>query len=489
MAPTAFPSAAFPMKDSMSSRMAYLDCPTGIAGDMCLGAIVDAGMPLAVLTEQLSRLGLNEEYRLVAQTVQRQSQVATLVRVQLTNATPSPSDSVGSPAGHGHDSTRQRRQDPDDEHVHGHGHEHTHDRAPLPHHASGHSHSRHLPEIEALIETAQLTHRAKTWSLAIFRRLAAAEAAVHGIPPEQVHFHEVGATDAIVDIVGTCIGLDWLGIEQIYCSALPVGGGTVMAAHGRLPVPAPAVLRLLTQARVQVYSNGIDKELVTPTGAAISTTLAESFGPPPSMVLTHLGHGAGGRDLPIANVLRLWIGQAPNRLAPANVQADRPVPAPLPASPPAAETPSTEAVVELQTQVDDLTPQAVGYLYEPLFEAGALDVFTQSVGMKKNRPGLLLTVICRPEQAQSCTDILFRETTTLGVRQIRQQRQYLHREYQRVSTPYGEVQIKVARAYPGGPMINLHPEYEDCARCAKAKGVAWKQVHQGAIAQAIQQLT
>ncbi|MEO1590311.1 MAG: LarC family nickel insertion protein, partial [Cyanobacteria bacterium J06632_22] len=281
---------------SATGKMAYLDCPSGIAGDMCLGAIVDAGMPLATLIERLAQLGLSHEYRLVEHRVQRQSQIATQVQVQLVatqETPPSHQDHRASEHppvdlrtdkpdhhGHEHDGPHHHEHHGHDHHGHDHHKHHGHDHHE--HHHSESFQSRRLPEIETIIRNAQLTPRATAWSLAVFRRLAEAEAAVHGIPPEQVHFHEVGATDAIVDIVGTCIGLDWLGIDQVYCSALPVGGGTVMAAHGRLPVPAPAVLRLLTQAQAPVYSNGIETELVTPTGAAIATTLSTRFGAPPA---------------------------------------------------------------------------------------------------------------------------------------------------------------------------------------------------------------
>ncbi|MEM9903795.1 MAG: nickel pincer cofactor biosynthesis protein LarC, partial [Cyanobacteria bacterium P01_D01_bin.44] len=209
-------------------KIAYLDCPSGISGDMCLGALLDAGLPVAALETGLANLGLSAEYTLAIASVQRCGQAATQLTVELLTKT----------------------------------------------------HPRHLPEIEQLILKGALPEQVTNWSLAIFHKLAAAEAAVHGIPPEQVHFHEVGATDAIVDIVGTCLGLNWLGVEAIYCSALPTGGGTVWAAHGQLPVPAPAVLKLMTLAQVPIYSNGIEKELVTPTGAAIATTLAQQFGPP-----------------------------------------------------------------------------------------------------------------------------------------------------------------------------------------------------------------
>ncbi|ESA38900.1 tigr00299 family protein, partial [Leptolyngbya sp. Heron Island J] len=242
------------------AKIAYFDCPTGIAGNMCLGAILTAGMPLDQLLTQLAGLGLEAEYEFTVAQVRRQEQAATAVTINLSNTV------------------------------------HTH---------------RHLPEIEQLIREGNLPTRVVDWSLAIFQELAAAEAAVHGIPAEQVHFHEVGATDALVDVVGTCLGLHWLGVDRIICSPLPVGGGTVKAAHGRLPVPAPAVLELFRRAQVPIYSNGIDRELVTPTGAAIATTLCDRFGPPPAMTLQQVGLGAGSHDLPIPNILRLWIGTSP----------------------------------------------------------------------------------------------------------------------------------------------------------------------------------
>ncbi|MGB8698365.1 MAG: nickel pincer cofactor biosynthesis protein LarC, partial [Thermosynechococcaceae cyanobacterium] len=338
------------------AKIAYFECPTGIAGNMCLGALLDAGVPLAHLQTTLEALGLSHEYAIQVETVQRQGQRATYVQVQLH---------------------------------------------PTPTAQGGHSH-RHLPQILALIQGSTLPERVKGWSGQIFQTLAIAEGAVHGIPPEAVHFHEVGATDAIVDIVGTCIGLDWLGMEQVYCSALPTGGGTVRAAHGLLPVPAPAVLQLFASRQVPLYDNGIQRELVTPTGAAIAVALATSFGPPPAMQLQGIGLGAGSAELSLPNVLRLWIGQTETSVAA-----------------------QSETVVLLETQLDDLSPQVVGYLYDTLFAAGALEVFTQAIGMKKSRPGLLLSVLCQPEQLGACEAILFRETTTLGIRRTVQQRTVL----------------------------------------------------------------
>ncbi|QFZ93298.2 nickel pincer cofactor biosynthesis protein LarC [Synechococcus elongatus] len=386
--------------------IAYLDCPSGIAGNMCLGALVDAGVPLSYLEQQLQRLSLSEPYQLVATPVLRQGMAATHVEVQIETAP----------------------------HAH-----------------------RHLSHIVALIEAAGLPDRVRDWSIAIFQQLAIAEAAVHGVTPEQVHFHEVGATDAIVDIVGTCLGLDYLGIEAVYCSALPTGGGTVKAAHGQLSVPVPAVLRLWQMRQVPVYSNGIERELVTPTGAAIAVTLAKSFGPPPPLQLQKTGWGAGSQDLPIPNLLKLWIGTASD----------------LPGAPQHLEG-SLETVQVLETQVDDCSPQVLAYVSEQLLTEGALEVFSQAITMKKGRLGTLLTVICRAEQQAACEAILFRETTTIGLRFRSEQRRVLPRRSDRIQTPWGEVRVKVA-GDPRSP-LTIQPEYEDCRAIAERHHVALQDV-------------
>ncbi|MEB3357643.1 MAG: nickel pincer cofactor biosynthesis protein LarC [Synechococcales bacterium] len=461
------------------TKLAYLDCPTGIAGDMCLGALVDAGVPLEYLTTHLKRLGISDEYHLRTETVLRQGQRATKVWVEIH----SPAVASHPHADHSHG-----------DHSHGdHSHgDHSHgDRphtGPAPQHDPAYPQgTRHLPEIEQMILAATLPQRAESWSLAVFRQLAAAEAAVHGIAVDQVHFHEVGATDAIVDIVGTCLGLDWLEIDHLYCSPLPMGGGTVRAAHGRLPVPVPAVLQLWQMRQVPIYDNGLQRELVTPTGAAIATTLATAFTPPPALILQQVGLGAGTLDLPIPNILRLWIGEAiaPTISNAASTHIHPPIHPPIhpsthpPIHPPTA--PPEETITLLETHLDDLTPQAIGYLFDTLLAAGALDVFTQAIGMKKSRPGVLITVICRPEKVATCRDILFRETTTLGIRQRCQTRTALHREFQQAQTPYGPVQIKVARYHPNAVPVNVHPEYEDCARLAREQQVPWQRVHQAAL--------
>ncbi len=457
----------------LMKTLAYLECPTGIAGDMCLGALVHAGVPLSYLKNQLARLGLQDEFQLRCESVLRNQQAATKVYVDLL--------SPDSHSRHDHSAHDHSAHDHSEHHSHKHDRHEHHDGRD---HADRHG-RRRLPDIEVLIQQADLPERVTDWSLAIFRLLAEAEAAVHGIAPEQVHFHEVGATDAIVDIVGTCLGLDWLKIDRLVCSPLPTGRGRVRCDHGLLPVPVPAVLKMMASAQIPVYSNGIDCELVTPTGCAIAATLAESFGPPPRFTLQNIGLGAGGRDLPLPNILRLWIGTV-ETLPAAVLQTSQ---QPSEVRPSITEGPHTETITELQTQLDDSSPQAIGYIFDRLFAAGAVDVFTQAVAMKKNRLGTLLTVLCPSAAVSACESIVFQETTTLGIRRVQQVRAVLAREIVRVMTPYGQVPIKVARAQAGGAVINLQPEYEDCARLARSHSIPWRQVHQAAMTAAIAQLT
>lgn len=441
--------------------LAFFDCPTGIAGDMCLGALVSAGVPLAYLQTQLAQLNLPEPLKLKAHTVHRNSIAATQVEVVLAPA-------------HG-------------------------ETAVVPP-------VRHLKDIEQVIAAAELPPRVSVWSLAIFRRLAIAEGSIHGIEPEAVHFHEVGATDAIADIVGTCLGLDWLQVDELYCAPLPTGRGTVRAAHGRLPVPAPAVLKLMEMAQVPIYNAGLQGELVTPTGAAIATELAHNFGDPPAMRLQRVGLGAGVKEFSIPNILRLWIGHSDippavphpphthiptdtNPLSSEQSPPSEPVhssPPPLPAGRATnrenvEQRHGLEAIVVLETQVDDLSPQAIGYLYDRLLKTGALDVFTQTVVMKKSRPGHLITVIAYPEAAQDCEQILLRETTTLGVRQHRQQRMRLRREIVPIKTTLGTVHMKVTFAPKSNRPLKAHPEYEDCAALARTHDLPWKEIHDQAL--------
>ncbi|MGY4611021.1 nickel pincer cofactor biosynthesis protein LarC [Thermostichus sp. MS-CIW-38] len=373
-------------------KIAYFDCAAGIAGDMCLGALLDCGVPLEYLNRQLQALGIEGEYSLQVSRVQRCGQPALQAVVEV----------LGS--------------------------------------QSGGSLARHWAEIQALIAGSQLSPAIKARSLAVFEKLAQAEAKVHQVPVEKVHFHEVGAVDALVDIVGTCIGLDWLQVERVLSSPHPIGGGWVSTEHGKLAVPVPAVIELWEMGRVPVFSNGVEAELVTPTGAALAVALAEEFGPCPPMRVEKVGRGAGAQELPIPNVFRLWIGEADGGEL-------------------------TETVSVLQTQIDDLNPQVIAYTCEQLLALGAWDVFTQPITMKQGRPGILLTVICPPDRVPECQDLIFRETTTLGIRHFQQQRTLLERVIERVETPYGLVDIKVARHH--GRIVNAQPEFRDCVARAQ----------------------
>ncbi len=444
---------------------------------MCLAALVDAGVPLDYLHTKLSSLGLDDEFTLSVTPLHRRGLRALHAQVNLTPPAAEPVTKATPPA---------VALPPEPGHIHaspGHGHDHDHRHEPNPDHSHPQATAtRNLPEIERLIAQANLPDRACQWSLAVFRRLAEAEAAVHGIAIDQVHFHEVGATDAIVDIVGTCLGLDYLDIDTLVCSPLPTGRGRVRAAHGWLPVPAPAVLKLMEQRQVPLYSNGLEGELVTPTGAAIATALADHFGDPPAMALHRTGLGAGGKDLPVANILRLWVGQAvstpgqsPDQ-SPGQALGKRAEARPHPATPYDLET-----VALLETQVDDMVPQAVGYLYECLYEAGALEVFNQAIAMKKSRPGLLISVLCRPADEPACADILFAETPTLGIRRQTQPRWVLPRRMQTLETPYGPVNLKLAYHPVTQAILNVHPEYEDCAAIARRHHLPWQVVHQTAL--------
>jgi pyridinium-3,5-bisthiocarboxylic acid mononucleotide nickel chelatase len=433
---------------------------------MCLAALVDAGVPLTYLREQLTSLGLDSEFTLSVTPTQHHGLRALYAEVKL--ALPAEQPAIA----HTHSQDHPHTHSPD------HSHGHSPDRPnPAPTAAEiSHPPGRNLPVIERLITQAAIPDRARRWSLAVFRRLAEAEAAVHGIPIDQVHFHEVGATDAIVDIVGTCLGLDYLGIDTLVCSPLPTGRGRVRAAHGWLPVPAPAVLKLMEQGQVPLYSNGIEGELVTPTGAAIATALADAFGDPPPMQLQHTGLGAGRKSLPVPNILRLWVGQQPaepQAISPLTRVEARPEPQAIPYE--------AETIVLLETQVDDMLPQAVGYLCDRLLAAGALDFFTHPLGMKKSRPGLLITTLCRPADEPPCLDILFTETPTLGIRRHTQQRWVLPRQLKTLQTPYGPVAVKLAYHPQTQALLNVHPEYEDCAALARLHQLPWQTIYQSAL--------
>ncbi len=311
-----------------------------------------------------------------------------------------------------------------------------------------HEGHRSLAEIVALIEQSSLSADGRRRAAALFRRLAEVEAAMHQMPVEQVHLHEVGALDSIIDIVGAVFGLQWFGADRIVSSPLNVGGGMVRSAHGVFPVPAPATLRLLEG--VPVYSSGVQMETVTPTGALLVAGHAAAFGPMPPMRVDRVGYGAGDRDLPgTPNVLRVVLGHD-------EAESD------------------AQRVVVLECEIDDMNPQIYGVLLEQLYTAGALEVFYTAVQMKKNRPGTLLTIVAPPDLREPLTGIVFRETTTIGLRYQELLRACLDREIVAVETPAGPVRVKVARR--GGQVLNASPEFDDCARAAAERGLPVKQV-------------
>ena len=314
---------------------------------------------------------------------------------------------------------------------------------------------RSLAAILEILEKSQLSSEVRERAGAIFRKLGEAEAQVHDVPLEKIHFHEVGAVDAIVDIVGACIGFHALGIEKFACSPLNVGGGTVKMAHGILPAPAPATANLL-QGK-PTYSNGVERELVTPTGAAIVATLCETFGPQPAMSVSAIGYGAGTADLEgQPNVMRIMIGEAVG--ATKGAQPGLAVPLGF-----------DEEIAVIEANLDDMNPQIYGYFLEKALAAGALDVYTTPVQMKKNRPGILLTVLCKPGDTGSLMDLIFAETTTFGARTYTAKRRALPREWITVATSLGEVRVKVSRV--NGHIRHATPEYEDCRRLAEERKV------------------
>jgi uncharacterized protein (TIGR00299 family) protein len=439
-------------------RIAYLDCFSGMSGDMFLGALVDAGVPAKLFEDTVAALNIGA--RLEISRVTRSGIAATKVDVFAHGEKELPREVF----------FEQQSRAQKHEHDHGHepGHRHGPEHVELKEHnysQSGHEgtragslapheheHGRGLNEIREIIRRAGISDGAKRTAITIFEGLGAAEARIHNTDIEKVHFHEVGAVDAMVDIVCAAVGAEALGVDEIVCSPLNVGGGTVKCAHGVLPVPVPATVELLQGA--PVYSSGIQMELVTPTGAAIVKALAKRFAPFPAMTIEKSGYGAGTRDFPgQANVVRLTIGESQDVFA---------------------QNTSQETISVLEANLDDLNPQVFAYVVERLLEAGALDTFAVPVQMKKNRPGMLLTVLSRSEDAPRLTQIIFTETSTLGVRRREEQRQTLARKWVNVVTRWGGVRLKVASI--NGTVTNYAPEYEDCKKIAAENHVPLKSV-------------
>ncbi len=477
-------------------RIAYLECFSGISGDMFLGALLDAGVPPEVFTRTVEALGVDA--RLEISRVDRSGISATkldviaagekeLPREEFWQEAISTQQTALSPArpsagphahSHGEEHAHAHANSHDHERSHSHGvadshdhsHQHSHDHGHSHEHSHEHSHgqqhehgSKHthphrgLKEIRQIIQAAGISQQAKDRAIRIFEALGAAEAKVHNTYIEKIHFHEVGAIDAIVDIVCASVGAEALGVDEWVCSPLNVGGGTVVCAHGAFPIPAPATLELLKNA--PVYSGEIQKELVTPTGAAIVSVLASRFSQFPAMKTEKIGYGAGTRNFKNSpNVLRLTVGETAT-------QHESPFP--------------VEEITVLEANVDDMTPQVFGYVLEQALQNGALDAFGTPVQMKKSRPGMLLTVLCRTEDSQRLTKFILAETTTLGVRMRQESRAALTRRHVSVSTKWGDVRIKLANL--NGSISNYAPEYEDCRQIAKEKKVPLKTVMQEAI--------
>ncbi|MCU1305473.1 MAG: hypothetical protein JWN45_168 [Acidobacteriaceae bacterium] len=422
-------------------RIAYLDCFSGISGDMFLGALIDAGVSPKVFEQTVEALTVGAHLEISR--VNRSGISATKVDVVVNGEKDSPR------------ATRKELAAPQQ-------HSHAHQDSESHRHHHEHQHGRGLTEIREIISKGAISESAKRSAIAIFEKLGQAESRIHNVPIEKIHFHEVGAVDALVDIVCAAVGTEALAADEVICSPLNVGGGTVECAHGTFPVPAPATIELLKGA--PVYSSGIQAELVTPTGAAIVATLVKRFSSFPEIKIEKTGYGAGTRDFPgHANVLRITIGEALPQLA--------------------AKT-SQETISILEANLDDLNPQVFGYVMDRLLEAGALDVFGMPVQMKKNRPGTLLTVLAKPEDADQLAQIVFSETTTLGVRRREEKRQVLARRWQNVSTRFGDVRVKIASM--NGTVTSYAPEYEDCRRIAVERRVPLKAVMQEALQQYLQ---
>ncbi len=389
------------------ARVAYFDCFSGVSGDMTLGALIDAGVDLRQLEAELDKLNV-AGWELEAERVVRYGIAGTRLHVRTT-----------------------------EQHVH-----------------------RHLGDIAAILQASQLALDVQQRALAIFRRLAEAEAAVHGTTPEQVHFHEVGALDAIVDIVGVVIALKLLGVQQIFASSLPLGSGWINAAHGRIPIPGPAVLQLLGAVNAPLQADDTPFELVTPTGAAILAELATFQRP--ALAISAAGYGFGARDIGRLNAVRVWLGETEAEAFPGGPQ---------------------DRVVLLETNIDDQSMEQLAYtaerLLQPAAGSGALDVWWTAIGMKKGRPALKLSVLARPADEEALVTAIFRETTSLGVRRQLVDRWICERESRSVSTPWGPVRVKEQRWR--GELLGVAPEYEDCAAIARTHDVPLRAVYAAAL--------
>jgi len=379
-------------------RAAYFDCFSGISGDMVLGALVDLGLPVEKLKSELHKLNLFD-YQIETKKIAKRGILSTQIKVNVKEG------------------KKERR----------------------------------LEDILSILEKSKLEEKVRELGKAIFTKLATAEAKIHGKDVQKIHFHELGGLDTIIDVVGAVAGMKYLGVEKVYSSPLPVGRGFVKCAHGILPVPAPATLELLKE--VPVYGSDIEAELVTPTGASIISSLAENFGEMPPMKIEHIGYGAGQRDLPIPNLLRVSIGVIKNAY-------------------------QEDVVSLIQTNIDDMNPELYEHIVDRLFHEGALDVFLTPIQMKRTRPATMLSVIAGQEKMEKMLEIIFDETTTLGIRISKIKRRKLNRENRKVSTKYGKIEVKFGKH--DGVVKNVSPSYEECRKIATHLKIPLKKVYQEA---------
>ncbi len=452
-------------------KILYLDCFAGISGDMTVGALCDLGVPPSVFEWELSKLEDLGELHLHFERVNRSGITAVKFDVHAGHASSCSStgghaddcDTCSHDHAHSHHHDDAEGNDHGDHHGHSHssaegdthGHTQTHGHT----HTHGHGHGRSFREIREIIERSDLADPVKTRAIGIFERIALAEGRIHGVPTEHVHFHEVGALDSIADIVCACVGMEHLRIDQVASSTLSEGQGFIECAHGRFPLPAPATLEILQG--VSLRQTDSTHEMITPTGAGIVREFAASFGPMPEMLIEKIGYGAGTRN-PAGhpNVLRAVLGHKINA-ADAGLGFE------------------TDTVTVIEANIDDLNPEVAGAAMESLLAAGALDVAVAPLSMKKNRPGFMMIVVCAPSQTAVLANVLMRETSTFGVRFREQQRLKLHRENVRVSTRYGEIEMKIGRQ--GTEIVQASPEYESCVRIAKQSGQSVKEVYSAAL--------
>lgn len=423
-------------------RVLYLDCFSGISGDMTLGALLDLGLDSSLFLQELDKLNVGG-YSVEIKKVVKNGISGTDVNVILEEE-----DCEDEHDDHDH----HQHDDHHHDHDHSHGHEHHHAHSHGHHHSHSHQPERGLADIEKIIRESGLKPRVKDMSLRIFREIARAEAKVHGKDINEIHFHEVGAIDSIVDIVGSCICIDMLGAERVYSSELHDGKGFIKCAHGLLPVPVPAVMEMLCDSRIPLITEEVNTELVTPTGIGILKMICSGYGKMPPLSIEKSGYGMGKRETGRFNALRAVIGSL--------YQQD--------------VIPNDEISI-LETNIDNMSPEIMGYTMEKLLDNGALDVFYTPIYMKKNRPSVMLTVLAKCGDEKKFSDMIFRETSTLGVRLSHSSRFCMNREQIKVNTQYGDVRIKIASL---GDIHKFAPEYEDCKSIAAKTGLPLNKVYE-----------